>query len=146
MIRLFVLSFILIAAANDHKLERDFFFRQPRETRLERMRRYSVEDQYKIYRFGHDKIEPPALFLAEPIAERGVAVIPFLVEQLKIDKEDLAVRDILYLLQRMQWMKTFDARKDPSLMKMLDDRVSAIKSKYLQNSSQDTLRRIKNAP
>ncbi len=110
------------------------------------MRQYSVEDQYKIYRFGHDKIEPPALYLAAPIAEKGAAVIPFLTEQLKADKDELAVRDILYLLERMQWLKAFDARKDASLMQLLDARVQAIKNKNIQYSSRDMLEHIKNFP
>lgn len=146
MLRLFVLGCMLIVASNNHQLEKDFFFKQPRETRLERMRQYSVENQYKIYRYGHDKIEPPALYLAAPIAEKGAAVIPFLTEQLKSEKDDLAVRDVLYLLERMQWMKTYDVRKDTSLMQLLDTRVSAIKNKNVEYSSRDTLEHIKNAP
>ena len=146
MLRLFVLSCMLIATSNNHQLEKDFFFKQPRESRLERMRQYSVEDQYKIYRFGHDKIEPPALYLAAPIAEKGAAVIPFLTEQMKSDKDDLAVRDILFLLEEMQWRKTFDARKDASLMQLLDTRVPGIKNKNVQYSSRDMLEHIKKAP
>ena len=41
------------------------------------MRSASLEDQYKIFRYGMDKREPPASWLAEPIAARGSSAIPF---------------------------------------------------------------------
>jgi hypothetical protein len=143
MFRLFALSCVLIVVSNDHQFEKDFLFCQPRETRLARMRQCSLVDQYRVWA---DKIEPPARYLAAPIAEKGTAVVPFLTEQLKSDHDDLAVRDILFLFEEMQWMKTFDAREDASLMQILDTRVQAIKNKNVQYSSRVTLEQIKNAP
>jgi hypothetical protein len=54
--------------------------------------------------------------------------------------------DILYLFEEMQWMKTFDARQDASLMQVLDTRVQAIKNKNVQYSSRISLDHVKNAP
>jgi hypothetical protein len=146
MLRLLALSCLIFATCQDQRLEKTFFFKQPRETRLERMRHYSLEDQYRIYRFGHDKIEPPALELAIPIAEKGPQVTPFLLERLRSDKSDLAVRDILYLLQEMLSMKTFDARNNPALMQILNDRVPGIKNEDVQYASRLMLEQIKNTP
>lgn len=146
MPKLFTVFCLLLATCDAQQFKKDFFRKTPPADRLETMRQYSLEDQYKIYRYGHDKIEPPALILARPIAERGKAAVPFLIEQLKSDKNDLAVRDILYLLERMLDMKTFDARTDTGLMKLLDDRVVAIKKQNVEYSSRDTLEYIRNNP
>jgi|SRR5579859_7598402 len=146
MLRLFVLNCLLLVTCNDHQLLDNFFYKQPRETRLERMRNYSLADQYKIYRYGHDKLEPPALQLATPIAEKGSSAIPFLLQQLRSDKDELAVRDILYLLREMMSMNTFDARKDPILMQTLSDRVRELKNQNIQYSSRLFLEEIKNTP
>src|SRR6266704_1666653 len=54
----------------DHPMERSFF-REPAGATVERLRRYELPDQYKIFRYGIDRYEPPAFELADPIAERG---------------------------------------------------------------------------
>lgn len=145
MTRLLLICALLITC-NAQQLEKDFFRKHPRTARLESMRHYGLEDQYKIYRYGQDKIEPPEFDLAEPIAERGKAAIPFLTEQLRSDKDDLTVRDILYVLEQMLQMKTFDLRQDASLMEILQSRVLAIKNQNVQHSSREILAEIKNAP
>lgn len=133
----FVLCAFFVTCTHQSRLERDFF-KIPRAYRVERLRQYSLEDQYRLYRYGHDHIEPPDFGLAKPIVERGVKAIPFLTEQLNSSKDDLAVRDILYLLEQMRWMKTFDARKDPALIQLLKDRVFAMKPSNVQYSSRET--------
>jgi len=149
MMRLLLLicSLLVISSnrTDDHRLEKDFFFKHPRETRLQRLKQYSLEDQYKIYRYGHDKIEPPVLELADPIAQKGKAAVPFLKHKLESEQEDLAVRDILYLLEQMLWMNTFDARQDEALMQALKARVAQIKNENVKFSSRDMLEFIEHA-
>src|SRR6266446_3549865 len=69
-------AWLLVVGCEDRDLEQKFFS-QPAATRLERMRQYSLADQYKIFRYGNDKREPPAMSLADAIAERGAAAVPF---------------------------------------------------------------------
>jgi hypothetical protein len=109
-------------------MEKDFF-RQPLGTRIERLRQYPLEDQYKIYRYGNDVVHPPLTDLAIPIAERGEAVVPFLVTRLNAERDDFSVRDILLVLERMKSLKTFDARSDSAVMAALDLHVSQVKDK-----------------
>lgn len=110
------------------------FFKGPIATRVERLRQYSLEDQYKIFRSGNDHREPPALELANPIAERGAAAIPFLLRQLEHEGDDVGVRDILLILDKMTWFKTYDVAADKALMAALTSRISAIKSNGLQET------------
>jgi hypothetical protein len=145
MTKLFLLSCALLFSCNNQKFE-NHFFQGPRETRLQRMRQYSLLEQYKIYRFGHDTIEPPALELAAPIIEKGGAAIPFLTKQLESDKDDLAVRDILFLLRGMMWRQTYDVTKNPTLIQILDRRVQEIKNANVQYSSRTMLDNIKGNP
>jgi hypothetical protein len=137
MIKVMAAMCLLLLACNDHKLERDFFSKHPLGTRLERIKHYSLPDQYKIYRYAHDKLEPPLLDMADPIAEKGATTIPFLTEQLKTDKDDLAVRDIVYLVEKMRRMKTFDARTDPALIQLLKSRILSMKPSRVQYSSRE---------
>jgi hypothetical protein len=96
------------------------------------MRQYSLEDQYRIFRYGNDRREPPDLALVTPLAEKGAEAIPFLTEQLKSSTDDLAVRDIMYILEDMLRLKTYDVKADTALLNILDGRISTMKSRYLQ--------------
>ena len=145
MIKSMAAMCLFLLACNHHKLERDFFSNHPLDTRIERIRQYSLPDQYRIYRYAHDKIEPPLLDMADPIAEKGANAIPFLKEQLKIDKDDLAVRDIVYVLEKMRRLKTFDARTDPALIQLLKSRIFSMKPSGVQYSSRETFEYLTDA-
>lgn len=136
----------LVTCGNGGGLERDFFFKHSRADRIERMRQYSLEDQYKIFRYGNDKIEPPDLELANPIAEKGSFAIPFLTDHLKSSTDDFAVRDILLVLRTMQRFKTYDVAHDAALMSVIEMRISAMKSADWQAFCREEVEKIKNAP
>lgn len=136
----------LLVAPNDHKLEKDFFFHHSRGDRVQRMRQYSLEEQYKIFRYGNDRIEPPDLELANPIAQRGVSAIPFLLRQLKSSTDEFAVRDILLILRAMVRFKKYDVKRDATLMDVLEKRVSEMKDIGWQAFCREKLDNIKNSP
>jgi hypothetical protein len=119
------------------------FFRQPPETRLARFSQYSLEDQYRIFRYGNDVVEPPVLGLAKPIAERGVAAVPFLVAHLNSERDDATVRDIVFIFSVMAASNRYDVKSDAPLMKNLDDAVGAMRDKSWQNTCSMMLQRIK---
>jgi hypothetical protein len=146
MLRPLVLTCIFLMACNGGRLEKDFFFKHSLADRVERMRQYSLEDQYRIFRYGNDKIEPPDLALANPIAEKGASAIPFLTEQLKSSTDDLAVRDILLILRTMLRFNTYEVKQDAALMSVLEKRISTMKSADWQGFCREKLENIKNAP
>jgi len=94
-----VLGCFIALGCRNHHLEKSFFDR-PAADRVERLRQYSSADQYKIFRYGNDHKEPPTMELARPIAERGAAAVPFLIDQLNATADDIAIRDILVVLRR----------------------------------------------
>lgn len=139
---IWILVCLSMVGCDEHRLERNFF-RQPPETRLIRFRQYPLEDQYKIFRYGNDVVEPPALGLASPIAERGVQVVPFLLSHLNSEKDDAAVRDIVFVFSVMAASKSYDVKSDSALMNRLGTAVSGMRDKSWQDSCVVLLKRIK---
>jgi hypothetical protein len=112
-----------------YQLERRFF-RQPPQDRVERLRRYELPDQYRIFRYGMTRHEPPAYELADPIAERGKLAAPFLLEQVQGTPDDMTIRDVLLILEAMARLKTYDAQRDLILMKALSLKVSTMRDAF----------------
>ena len=81
--------------------------------------------------------------LADPIAERGAAAIPFLLRQLDSKADDLAIRDILMIFATMAYSKSYDVKSDEPLMTMLASKVSGMKDKEWQEICLKMLQRIK---
>lgn len=132
---------LTIVGCDEHRLEHDFF-RQPPETRLARLRQYPLEQQYKIFRYGNDRIEPPALGLAGPIAERGIQAVAFLKGRLDSQADDLEVRDIVFIFSVMAASKSYDVKSDIPLMDKLRTAVSQMREKASQDSCVGMLKRI----
>jgi hypothetical protein len=135
---------LFVLGCKHDRLEESFFDRPP-SSRLERLRsHYSLEDQYKIFRYGNDQIEPPVMELAEPIAERGETAVPFLVSQLS-SGDDLTVRDVLLIFQAMAKSKRYDVKHDQVLMRLLASKVSGMKREGWRKVCLDMLQGIRNS-
>jgi hypothetical protein len=119
------------------------FFSKPLGDRLQRLRQHSLEDQYKIFRYGNDVIEPPLMDLADPIAERGARAVPFLVRHLNSETDDLTVRDILLIFQTMAKSKSYDVNNDVALMDLLASKITQMKRKEWQSICFEMLENIK---
>jgi hypothetical protein len=139
---IWILACLSLIGCDAHHLEHNFFKRPP-ETRLARFRQYSLEDQYKIFRYGNDVVEPPVLGLANPIAERGNEIIPFLLGHLDSERDDAAVRDIVFIFSMMAALKSYDVKSDAALMNKLDAAVSGMRDKGWQDICLAMLKRIK---
>ena len=141
---MFVLvSVTLLSAAKcgSQHLERSFF-NGPVTDRVGRLRQFSLPDQYKIFRYGNDHIEPPAMELALPIAERGESAVRFLTDQLTTSADDLTVRDILLIFERMDAIGSYKVHADPQLMKLLSLRISKMKDEDWRKNCLKMLNRI----
>ncbi len=126
-----------------YRFERHVVFGGPAATRIDRVRQYSLEDQYRIFRYGNDVVEPPLLDLAKPIAERGAAAVPFLLKQLDGESDDATVRDVLFIFQEMTFSKNYDVKDDKLLMATLDRKVAAMKADEWRSICSGMLRSIK---
>jgi hypothetical protein len=107
------------------------------------MRQYSLEQQFDIFRYGNDRVEPPLLDLAKPIAERGKSVIPFLLTKLKeMKSEDIGTRDVVSIFEEMAFSGSYDVKADAALMQTLSLKVSNMKNRGWQDSCRQMLDRI----
>lgn len=118
------------------------FFEKPPHDRVERLRQYSLEEQYRIFRYGNDRIEPPIMELAKPLAERGEAAIPFLHSQLRRAADDQTLRDILLLFETMTRLRTYDVKSNGPLMTDLRSKVSDFKNRLWGEACREMLHRI----
>jgi hypothetical protein len=139
---LMALTCLIAAGCNDRNLEKSFF-EKPAVDRVQRLRRYSLDEQYRIFRYGMDAKEPPAMGLAGPIADRGADAVPFLVNKLNVDADDIAVRDILLIFERMQTSRSYNVKADASLMSLLTSKVSEVKDKGWQDTCLKGLKEIR---
>jgi hypothetical protein len=83
--------------------------------------------------------------LALPIAERGRAALPFLTEQLKASKDDVEVRDLLLVFERMDSIGAYKVHDDPHLITLLTSRISEMKDPGWRDTSLKMLHRIEDA-
>lgn len=114
---------VLSSCGGEQRPEKSFF-EQPLGSRVERLREYSLPDQYRIFRYGNDEIEPPLMDLAKPIAERGAAAVPFLLDRLREAKNDVtAIRDILLIFQIMAVSGSYDVKSDQLVMDTLQNSI-----------------------
>ena len=126
-----------------YKFERHVVFDGPAATRIDRVRQYPLEDQYRIFRYGNDVVEPPILDLAKPIAERGATAVPFLLKQLDAHSDDTTTRDLLSIFLEMEISKSYEVKTDSALMDKMDIRVQAVKDNEWRAICSTMLRRIK---
>lgn len=139
---LFLACCLLLAGCVDHRFEREFFFKNPAATRINRLRQYSLEDQYRLFRYGNDRFEPPLTGLARTIAEKGRTAIPFLLGKLNPQADDMTVRDTLLLFETMGSINSYDVKTDAVVMETLRSRVSAMKDANWKTVCSKMLRRI----
>lgn len=133
---------LVLLGCENRDLEKNFF-KQPLANRVERLRQYPLADQYKIFRYGNDKIEPPLMDLANPIAEKGATAVPFLLDQLNSKSDDITVRDILLIFETMATSKSYNVKSDAALMSVLTERVSTMKDEGWKDNCLKMLDRIR---
>jgi hypothetical protein len=80
--------------------------------------------------------------LANPIAEKGRTVVPFLFGKLTPQADDITVRDVVLVFETMSSTKSYDVKSDELVMNILGSRVSTMKNAGWKTSSSQMLQRI----
>ena len=94
---------------------RDPFFDLPAATQLETMSAYPLERQWQLYLYGYQRIHPPTLRLADPIAERGEQAVPYILGQLASSFNEIDFMSALWVFERMRHRGYFDICPSPYL-------------------------------
>lgn len=84
--------------------------------RVEKMEKYPLEQQYKIFLYGNQKMHPPHKGLARPIARRGKPALDYVLEQIRDSENDLDFRDSIIIFKDMQQQGYYDVCKDALAM------------------------------
>lgn len=79
------------------------FFEGGFSKRVERLEKYPLDQQYKIFLYGNQVVHPPLTDLAIPLAKRGKPALDYILNELDHSKNDLEFRDSLVVFQTMQW-------------------------------------------
>jgi len=137
---------LLSSACTPSSVGADFYRNYSEEDA--RIKKYSLEDQYQIYRYGSDVIEPPDVGLGAVIAQKGQQVVPFLLTKLdeKTDSDDLRTRDILMIFEFMQQSNYYDVRSDKNVMDHLERAVNTLDHSPWAAVCRRTLDDIKQTP
>jgi hypothetical protein len=118
--------------------------KSPDET-VEIFTRSDLATKYQIYVCGNQLIHPPALYLAQSFAVGGEPVAMFLKQKLEQTRSDTTVRDIIQVYRAMQYQGTYDVSGDMELIKLLTDKVQAIRNDDWRKYCTEILEEISNA-
>lgn len=99
------------------------------QDQLKRMETFPLEAQYQVYLYGMQHIQPAPVGLAEPIAKRGQAAVPFLLAKLISAPNDRDVGDVIFIFQFMKLLDCYDTGQDQGLIGAINGRIAKIKSK-----------------
>lgn len=122
------------------------FFEGPPATRVERARQFSLEEQFKLFRYGNNQVHPPAMVMAQPIAERGASAIPFLLAKLEEASDDAAIRDVTLIFEWMARSGSYDVPADATAMTALRSKVASMRDPAWREICEAMLRRITDPP
>ncbi|HXM19606.1 MAG TPA: hypothetical protein VN934_12490 [Candidatus Tumulicola sp.] len=105
----------------------DAFFQQPSKIQMLTFKSYSLDDQYAIFLYGNQVLEPPAIQLATAFGAEGQQVVPYLSAHLERTSRDLTVRDLVFVFREMDRQRAYNVGKDTTLMNLLREAVSKMK-------------------
>jgi hypothetical protein len=120
----------------------EFFWMSPKQQDAE-FQKYAFEDQYNIYIYGCQQIEPPTLGLAWQFATEGRKIVEPLEAKLKRTSDDLTIRDIVRVFRAMNDLGTYDVAEDKTLMEQLREKVSAMQDPTWRVMTENTLQEIR---
>jgi hypothetical protein len=119
------------------------FFQMPLKDRLAHFTTYSIREQYAIYIYGNQKLEPPAMYLARPFGAEGAKVVPLLRARLAAASDDATIRDIVLVFSEMSSQGAVRVAQDQKLMKLLTDSVAKMKDPGWRSISEHELEKIR---
>lgn len=102
------------------------FYQKPLKERIAAFESYGLENQYQIFICGNQVIHPPAIYLAEPFAKQGGAVVPLLKLKLEHADDDLTIRDIVLVFAEMHRQRSYDFSKDTGVVKLMTKKVNGM--------------------
>ncbi len=127
---LFILALAACAAEIEtSEFDREFF-RMSTSEQIEKFSKFDLQVQYRLVVVGNQVVHPPALYLTQEFAKRGVVAIPLLSAELTNAQSELTVRDIVAILAEMRRLHVYDVKENVQLMALVRDRVASMKGQW----------------
>jgi hypothetical protein len=123
----------------------EYFYGEPLKVRISQFVATDLEKQYAIYICGSQYLEPPATYFAEPFARKGGGIVEFLKNRLSHASDDGTVRDIVLVFTEMGRQRTYNIAGDSDLMRVVDDRVAAMKDEGWKRLVEQQVKEIRAA-
>jgi len=67
--------------------------------------------------------------ILDPFTREGAGIVGFLKNKLSLASDDGTIRDVVLVFKEMSRQQTYNVGDDSKLMKVVDDRVAAMKDK-----------------
>jgi len=100
------------------------FFRMSTNEQIKHFNDYNLDEQYELFIFGNQVVHPPAIYLADLLAEQGPGIIPFLTAKLQATQDEITIRDIMTVFEYMAQRKVYDFTQDTELITLMEQRVN----------------------
>jgi len=120
----------------------DTFYKLPLKERISTFKSYDLENQYIIFICGNQVVHPPAIYLAEPFAKQGSAIVPFLKVKLAQANDDLTIRDIVLVFAEMGRQHSYNVSKDVDLVKVITGKVGGMHDPDWKAAAQGNVNKI----
>jgi len=121
----------------------EYFYGKPPDIRIAQFVAADLKKQYAIYLCANQYLEPPATYLAEPFALEGGRIVGFLKDKLSRATDDGTIRDVVLVFIEMSRQRTYNVGDDGKLMKVVDDRVAAMKDKNWKRLVEERVKEIR---
>ncbi len=118
--------------------EYETFLEHPLKQQQEELRRLPHDKQLDYYFAGINYTHPPAFGLAHPIAEQGKAVLPFLLESLKEEKDERKKSGIIFILKIMH-SNYYDLKGEKEAINLIKDTTGYAISQDLKREGREAL-------
>jgi hypothetical protein len=119
------------------------FYGKPEKARVDEFTHYDVAKQYAVFICARDYIEPPALEFVDAFALNGEKAIGLLKARLMDAPRDSAIQYIVYALEEMVRLETYDVTGDEELMRLVDERVKGIKDPFWKRMAEKDVHEIR---
>lgn len=110
------------------ELVESFFYGRSVSDRINDFAKHPVEKQFAIFVCGNQVIHPPPLYLVTPLANNGGGLVDLLIGELLEARDDLIIRDIVFIVSEMSRLRTYEARRNVRLMSIMEMRVKGMRN------------------
>jgi len=130
----------------DWYFARDPIFDLDPPSRVQRMDAYPIERQWRLFLYSQQVMHPPDRQMAMPLAKQGRVAADYILEQLRMTKNENDYHDSLVVFTYMRWEGTFNVCEEPSYLSRIHANALKIRRTGSREVYQEMLGRLCPAP